>query len=87
MISGLWANTNLDDGKQTRQKALRDIEENYQTSLNLIYSTEDKELDYEEIDPLFAAMNLDDVESTSESLPTTTTNDDLGIDQINSGIS
>ena len=63
MISGLWANTNYDDEKNSRQKALTTIEESYQEAINNIYngsikSDEEykKELDQ---DPLFAAMSLD----------------------------
>ena len=38
MISGLWSNSNYDDNKNTRKKALQDIEENYQSAINIIYN-------------------------------------------------
>lgn len=60
MISGLWSNSNLDDGKNTREQALAEIEQNYQDILRTIYSSN---FVAEEIDinthPLFTAMNLD----------------------------
>jgi len=70
MVAGLHANTNLDDGKQTRQNLLNDIENRHLETINLIYNGKtDEELDYES-DPLFAAIKLDDP------VPTTDTNDD-----------
>ncbi len=85
MISGLWANTNLDDGKQTRQNLLREIEESYQNSISLIYSRQDAEIDYElESDPLFSAMNLDEVSDSEKFVPEPTTQNlpDFDVDQI-----
>lgn len=78
MISGLWANTNLDDNKQTRRNALQSIEEDHQSLIKLIYSgEEEKEIDYSESDdPLFSKMELD----TPSPEPTTKT-EDLDIDQ------
>ena len=59
MISGLWSNSNYDDNKNTRQKALKDIEENYQQAINIIYNgPEEYEIDLDQ--PFFAAMDLDD---------------------------
>jgi len=61
MISGLWSNSNWDDGKDTRQKALRDIEESYQNSIRQIYQQAEErasrtgKIDYE--DPFFAAIS------------------------------
>lgn len=59
MISGLWANTNYDDNKNTRQKALKDIEESYQEAISIIYNgPEEFEIDMDQ--PFFKAMDLDD---------------------------
>lgn len=60
MISGMWSNSNLDDGKNTREQALKDIEDNYQLQLLSVY-TEGKSEDEIEFDnhPFFSAMNLD----------------------------
>lgn len=63
MISGLWANTNLDDGQNTRSQALREIEDNYQETLKLIYSREPVQIEPDIMEiPLFKAMKLDDVD-------------------------
>lgn len=59
MISGMWSNSNLDDGKNTRQQALREIEDNYQMQLLSVYNEEEAEDDVFE-HPFFQAMNLDD---------------------------
>jgi hypothetical protein len=77
MITGLWANTNLDDGKQTRRNSLEQIEEDHKNLINLIYSgEEEKEIDYSKSsDPLFSRMKLDD-----DPVPTTET-EDVDIDQ------
>lgn len=59
MISGLWSNSNYDDNKNTRQKALKDIENNYQDAIRIIYNgPEEYEIDMDQ--PFFAAMDLDD---------------------------
>lgn len=61
MISGLWSNSNFDDGKNTRQKALKDIEESYQEAIKIIYNgAEEYEIDLDQ--PFFKAMDLDDPE-------------------------
>ncbi len=61
MISGLWSNSNYDDNKRTRQKALSDIENSYQEAVNVIYNgVESFEVNMDQ--PFFAAMNLDDDE-------------------------
>lgn len=49
MISGLWSNSNYDDNKNTRKKALKDIEENYQEAINIIYNgAEEYEVKYDQ---------------------------------------
>lgn len=59
MISGLWSNSNYDDEKGTRKKALEDIENNYQETINIIYNgVESYEVNMDQ--PFWAAMNLDD---------------------------
>ena len=61
MISGLWSNSNYDNNKRTRQKALSDIENSYQEAVNVIYNgVESFEVNMDQ--PFFAAMNLDDDE-------------------------
>ena len=61
MISGLWSNSNYDENKRTRQKALSDIENSYQEAVNVIYNgVESFEVNMDQ--PFFAAMNLDDDE-------------------------
>jgi hypothetical protein len=59
MISGLWSNSNYDDEKGTRKKALEDIENNYQETINIIYNgVESYEVNMDQ--PFWAAMNLDE---------------------------
>lgn len=54
MIAGLWGNPNYDE-KSYRQKALKDIEENYQAAIRIIYNgPEEFEIDMDQ--PLFSAM-------------------------------
>jgi hypothetical protein len=43
MISGLWSNSNYDDDKNTRKKALEDIDNTYQETINIIYNNEQEE--------------------------------------------
>lgn len=64
MISGMWSNTNLDDGKNTREQAIREIEDNYQNQLIAVYNenNEESEIDLK-THPLFKAMKLDDMPS------------------------
>jgi len=60
MISGIWANTNLDDDSQTKSKVLTQIEEDFQKALIDIYNgvgvAESDKIDW--TDPFFAAMKL-----------------------------
>jgi len=59
MISGLWSNSNYDDNKQTRQKALKDIEESYQSAVNIVYNGVDSyEVDMDQ--PFWAAMDAEE---------------------------
>jgi hypothetical protein len=69
MISGLWANTNLDDGKDTRQKALTDIEESFQRAVNYIYNGTTEEEEYRKMleEPFFAAIDKSDNSSDAPS--------------------
>lgn len=55
MICGLWGNSNYDDNKSTRQKALKDIENNYQEAINIVYNgVESYEIDMDQ--PFWAAV-------------------------------
>jgi hypothetical protein len=55
MISGLWGNANYDE-KNYREKALKDIEENYQNAINVIYNGEEAyEVKYDQGD-LFSGI-------------------------------
>lgn len=81
MISGLWSNSNFDDDKGTRTKALDEIEENFAEAVTRVYNggTSDYDIDWD--DPFFAAMKLPPQpgEPVPANLPTTTT--DFEIDQ------
>jgi len=49
MISGLWSNSNYDDDKNTRKKALEDIDNNYQEAIRIIYNEpESNEINFDQ---------------------------------------
>lgn len=58
MINALWANSNYDDDKGTRQKAIEEIEENFQSAVRQVFGKpgdalfEEEEID-EENNPFF----------------------------------
>ena len=80
MVAGLMANTNLDDGQQTRQNILNGIEEKHLETIFTIYNGKrDEELDFSG-DPLFAKVPRLDSDKKSP-VPTTDTTEDLEIDQ------
>lgn len=66
MIAGLWGNSNFDDDKNTRQKALTDIEESFQRAVNYIYNETTEDDEHKEMmkDPFFAAINNSDEVTT-----------------------
>lgn len=58
MISGLWGNANFDDDKNTRKKALIEIENSFQEAVLNVYNKERQvEIDFKD-DPFFAAMKV-----------------------------
>lgn len=57
MISGLYANTNLDDGKNTRSKMINEIEEKFQDAIIELYEPQEK-IDPIKDNPFFDAMNV-----------------------------
>lgn len=62
MISGLWSNPNYDDNKQTRRRAIDEIEENHREIISFIYGRIEHVSEEEiEQNPFFAAMELDEV--------------------------
>lgn len=90
IIAGMWANTNLDDNKGTRRNALEEIQNNYDDTIEEIYSgirREDIDLNS---DPFFAAMKVPGQELLAKEQPPATvpdrTNtiddlDSIGVDQ------
>ena len=58
-ISGLVANTNLDDGKGSKRNTLENVDNTYYETLKSIYNIEkkEKEVDFEN-DPFFKAMKI-----------------------------
>ena len=83
MIGGLWANSNFDDDKGTRDKAIRDINQSFYDTITSIYNGDAEEIDLKE-DPFFAAMKLPDIPGEM-SVPTTTTDSVIDVDQGNPG--
>jgi hypothetical protein len=56
MISALWSNSNYDDDKGTRQKAIEEIEANFQSAISQIISNETSaEEEIDESNPFFIA--------------------------------
>lgn len=79
MVSGLWSNSNYDDNKNTRKRALDDIEYSYQEILLQIYG-KIKEQRIED-NPFFAAIDLDDNKAANSPLPHDTQPIEANIDQ------
>lgn len=57
IITGLYANTNYDDGKQTRTRAIHDMEDNFREAIISLYDPETKEEDLDK-DPFFEAIDI-----------------------------
>lgn len=57
MIASLWSNSNYDDDKGSRQTAIEEIEEKYETAVAIItlgYDPNEEEIDYD--NPFFAPV-------------------------------
>jgi hypothetical protein len=84
-ITGLLANTNLDDGKSTKRNMLENVDIDYQNALKSIYNIVNKdEIDFDQ-DPFFKAIKIPGAEipvEATESEPTTEVNkNDIDTDQ------
>lgn len=57
MIAALWANSNWDDKKSTRQNAIQEIEDNFKTVVQMIFSDikQEKEVEIDKSNPFFEA--------------------------------
>lgn len=55
MIAALWANSNFDDDRGSRQKAIEEIEEKYQEAILKIHGVED-EFEIDKSNPFFGQM-------------------------------
>jgi len=83
-ITGLLANTNLDDGKQTKSRMLESVDIDYQNVLRSIYNINiGDEVEFDQ-DPFFKAMKIPGVEPESDTTvpDRTTDNPDIDIDQV-----
>lgn len=56
IISGLYANSNLDDDKGTRQKIISDMEDNFRDAIKSLYEPVDEDVLAD--NPFFKAMNV-----------------------------
>lgn len=70
MISGLWANPNLDgEDKETRGRAIKQIDDQHNEAIRKIYG-EDLEIEVDESHPFYAKMKQvelpDDFEAKRE---------------------
>lgn len=82
-ISGMIANTNLDDGKQTKARMLENIDIDYQNVLRSIYNIIiGDEIDFDQ-DPLFKAMKIPgkDIQPEATVPDRTSENPDIDVDQ------
>jgi hypothetical protein len=71
----LLANTNLDDGKGAKTRALENVESMYLQALKNIYNSNTEEIKLEE-DPFFAAMKIPGKDiNPEESVPDATVPD------------
>lgn len=68
-ITGLLANTNLDDGKQTKARMLENIDIDYQNNLRSVYNIDIEEQVEFDQDPFFKAMKIPGLEPESEIPP------------------
>lgn len=55
MIAALWSNSNYDDDKGTRQKALEEIEENFEEAMQIVLYGGHQEEEIDKENPFFAA--------------------------------
>lgn len=90
IIAGLWANTNLDDNKGSRSRALEEIQNNYDDTIEEIYiGIRREDIDLND-DPFFAAMKVPGDEllkakDSQQPVPDRTTDynsESIGVDQV-----
>lgn len=60
MVAGLWGNSNFDDDKNTRKKALSEIENSFEEAVLDVYDKNRHEKIEFKSDPFFKAMKLPD---------------------------
>lgn len=56
MIASLWSNPNFDDGKNTRTRAIEEIEENYDEAISGFLNPTEEGIEVDEDNPFFQAM-------------------------------
>ena len=69
MITGVWGNSNYDDGKDSRTELLRSIDDFAEKAINQIYASEPSGEYVEEVDmnnPFFAAMKVPKLETMDQ---------------------
>lgn len=69
MISGAWANSNYDDGKNAREELLRKIDEFAESAIASIYEQKLQGEYKDEVDmnnPFFAAMKVPKLETMNQ---------------------
>jgi hypothetical protein len=59
MITGLWANPNYDDNKQTRRRAIEDIESSHREVIRVLYGKIDSQEDITKTHPFFTMAESD----------------------------
>lgn len=59
MINGFWSNDGMNDDKGTRQDAIKDLEENFQSAVQSILSGKkhESEPEIDKSNPFFSAMD------------------------------
>lgn len=95
MVSGIWANTNLDDeksGENKRGRLLEEVEHNHEVAVKSVYSSIEEKKAESDIDwsnPFFSAMKVpggpEEDSPEAPPVPDRTTTTDLaeaGLDQV-----
>ena len=57
MVQALWANSNYDDEKGTRENAIQEIETSFQEAIDSVNGPPEPEIEIDKSNPFFAAMD------------------------------
>lgn len=66
MVAGIWANSNYDDGEDTRKNLLAQVDSFVDSAIASIYGQEVEEEEIDTNNPFFAAMKLPEIDHSLE---------------------